>query len=217
MPTTFERAYGYGAVIRRRPGGLTVPEILVGSFISLLMASALFAVVSQLKTQAHTTDAVMKARYDMQFLFRSLGDAFDKTTAEGVHVTADSQKVSLQRVDGMASNGTRAWSPFVTFYVFDASVGQVLQGRVELAELGLTHQPALPAVITDGDLDLMINIRRSDGKLKPVANDIEGFAVDKPSPLTARLHLTAVVKSGKYKDERVEDERTFFFSSGAEL
>ena len=201
----------------RRPRGLTIPEILVGSFISLLMATALFAVVSQLKTQAHTTDAVMKARYDMQFLFRALGDAFDKTTAEGVHVSADMQKVSLQRVDGMASNGTRAWSPFVTFYCFDASSGQVLQGQVELAEIGITHQPALPAAIADEDLDAMISLRQSDGKLRPVANDMEGFVVDKPSPLTARLHLTAVVKSGKYKDERVEDERTFFFSSAAEL
>ena len=78
MPSTLERVDRDGAVMRRRPGGLTVPEILVGSFISLLMATALFAVVSQLKTQAHTTDAVMKARYDMQFLFRTLGDASER-------------------------------------------------------------------------------------------------------------------------------------------
>jgi len=197
--------------------GITIPEILVSSFIVMIMASALFTVVSQLKTQAHSTEAVTTARYDIQFLFRTLNQAFDKTTAEGVRVSADRRAISLQRLNGVAPNGTRSWSSLVTFYFFDPDSRRVLRGEAEVSEVGHTYQPALPAPIDESDLEQMLALRRADGKLKPVSNQIEAFEVDQPNPLTARVRITAIMRGGKYKDEKVEDERTFFFASAAEL
>lgn len=202
---------------RQADRGLTIPEILVSSFIVFLIVGMVSIVMLQLKSQAHRSEAVLTARYDLQLLFKELDDAFDQTTSDSFHAAADLERFSIQTIDGLSLNGTRAWSPFVTFFSFDEDKRQVVKGQVELSEIQKVHNPKLPAAITDEDLDKMLQVRRADGKLRPVASQIDEFEVERPNPLSVRVTLAAVLKSGKYKDESVVDERLFFFSSAADL
>jgi hypothetical protein len=201
----------------RRPRGLTMPEIIVSLFLVALLGTTLFKVGLLFRTQAHGIEVTITERERLQVLMRRLQDSFDQTTAEGFYASTDGLTLTIQTIDGLSLNGTRSWSPFITFYHYDPAADRLLTGKVEIGELGKTHQPALPCALVDGDLALMVQTRTDDGKIRPVAEDVAVFEVSQPNPLSAEVKLSSVIKSGKYKDEEVTAERVFFFASAAEV
>lgn len=181
------------------------------------MVGMLTVVLTLLNSQAHAGEATISTRYNLHFLSRNLDDTLDQTSAEGFYVAANEKGFCVQAIEGLSLNGTRAWSPFLSFYVFDEGKKEIFKGQAELSEIGKVHQPKLPSAITEADFDQMVALRQADGKLRRVAPNIASFRVQRPNPLSARMEVAAVVESGKYKDEEISMERTFFFSSAADL
>ena len=201
----------------RAKRGLTLPEIMVSLFLFGLLTSMLLSILTVQRTQAHSNEARMSARKSIQLLFHDLNRNFEKTSAAGIEVSPDSTIFSIQTIERVSANGTRSWSPFLQVYRFQASDRTLLMGKVEVSEISLMHQPTLPAAITTAKLQDAVAYLNSQERFKVMARDIENLAVDLPSSQTVRVRISAQVPSGKYKAERIESERVFFFSSSADL
>ena len=189
----------------------------MASFIILLMGTMFAMVLRQTRAASYRSEALITARQSLELLTKTLDQDFEKTTVDGLHLSKDGTKFSIQTVERISLNGKRAWSPYVTLFYFDQKNRQLLKGQAELSEIGKTHQPDAPADFSDQDLQIFLQTLQKDQRLKTVGNQLDGFSLDRPTSLTARVKLTAVLRSGKYKDETVKTENTFFFAGATNL
>lgn len=201
----------------KNPRGITVPELLVSMFLLGLVSSMIASVLRLQQTHAYANEARLSSRKSIQLTFQSLEGILDATSTSGVHLAADGQGFSVQKIEGVSASGTRNWSPFLYLYRHNMKTSTLEAGRIDLSELGITHQPTLPSALTEDQLQSGFTILEANELFKSVAGNVESFQVSRPGPLTLELQITSLVTSGRYKSERVKGERKFFFASSADI
>ena len=197
--------------------GLTLAEILVGTFVATMIFGMMLQVLRMQNSLAYSDEARLTAQKSIQLLFKNLDRIAETTSRDGVAVSPDGHTFSLQVIQTISQNGTHSWSPFLEIYTFDTKQRTLLKGEVPLQDMGLTHQPSLPAAVNDETLGKAVLLLRSRNKFKPIARNVDSFEVKKVSSVALEATITMVMKSGRHKDETVKGTRRLLFASSLDI
>lgn len=205
-------------IFRRRTWrGLSLPNLMVSLFIFGLLTSMIVSIMRVQQTQAHASGVRLDTRQRIQILFRNLEQAFEKSSMEGFHGSDDGRSFTLQNISGVTGNGSRAWSSKLKVYHFDTQRRSLLSGEIDLSELGVTFQPALPAALTSDDVEEAVEQLRQQALLKPVADNVTQVSATPTGTMTVEVQVTCVIEDGRFKSEKVDSKRKFFLASTAKI
>ncbi len=200
-----------------RQAGLSIPGLMVGSFLFALLGVVIFQLGQVYRIQAHAQNARLLGQEQIDFLFHRLDRHLEVTSVEGLHVSTSGQTLSAQPIQSVNLNGVRSWDSRLHIFHYQEDLSLVGHGVLEISNLGLTAQTSVPTPLTNEQLEDAVEQLRQTNRLKPVARSISGFLVESSPPLSVHIAIAFERENGQFKTEQLERERTFYFASSAEL